>query len=108
MGQWTDCCNETFSLPLNSGTVRHVVEIALLKYTGTFTRPVHLHPEDGNSMYLRNVGNAAHIDTEQTVKSRININNEASREPAISTSNITVTVQQSKPPENVNASGALI
>jgi hypothetical protein len=35
----------------------------------------HVHPEDGGSLYLRNVNNTAHIHTMQRHKSWININN---------------------------------
>jgi hypothetical protein len=46
--------------------------------------PPYSDPEDGGSMYLRNVGNTAHIHTLQTPKRGININNEPPCKPEIS------------------------
>jgi hypothetical protein len=42
-------------------------------YTRTLTHPAHFSCEDGNSIYLRNVGSTAHSHTVQRPKSRINI-----------------------------------
>lgn len=42
-------------------------------YTRTLSDSSHLHPEDGVSKYLRNVGNTTTINSALEDKSRINI-----------------------------------
>jgi hypothetical protein len=40
----------------------------------SFTYPTYLNPEVGGRIYLRNIGNTAHIHTVQIPKSKINVN----------------------------------
>jgi hypothetical protein len=48
-------------------------------YTRILTHPIHFDPQDGGRIYIRNVGNTAHMNAIQRLKTRFNVNREPLR-----------------------------
>jgi hypothetical protein len=50
-------------------------------YTRIRIHSIHFHPQDGGHICRRNVGNTAHLNTIQRLKTRFNVNREPSQKP---------------------------